>query len=77
MRIISDEDQAALKERFKRELKNDVTLTLLTQRTAGLMIPGRELLALPASPWGHSILAEVGWREVYPTDSFPCYVHTL
>ena len=30
MRIISDEDQAALKERFKRELKNDVTLTRLT-----------------------------------------------
>ena len=42
MPIISQKDQDALKERFKRELKKDVTITLFTQRTAGLTIPGRE-----------------------------------
>ena len=42
MPIISEKDQVALKERFKRELKNDVTLTLFTQRNSGLTIPGRE-----------------------------------
>ena len=42
MAIIPDKDQVALKERLKRELKNEVTITLFTQRTAGLTIPGRE-----------------------------------
>ena len=42
MTLIPDKDQQALRDRFKRELKNDVTIRLFTQRTFGLTIPGRE-----------------------------------
>lgn len=42
MPFIPDKDRQALKDRFKRELKNEVTLRLFTQRTYGLTIPGRE-----------------------------------
>ncbi len=42
MPIMPDKDQKALKDRFKRELKNDVTIRLFTQKTFGLTIPGRE-----------------------------------
>ena len=42
MPVISQKDQDSLGERFKQELKKDVTITLFTQRTAGLTIPGRE-----------------------------------
>ena len=42
MPFISEKDQRTLKDRFKRELKNDVTIQLFTQRTMGLIIPGRE-----------------------------------
>ncbi|MSQ22209.1 MAG: glutaredoxin [Dehalococcoidia bacterium] len=42
MPAIPDKDKQALKDRFKKELKNDVTIRLFTQRTFGLTIPGRE-----------------------------------
>ena len=42
MPFISDKDLVKLKDRFKRELKNQVTITLFTQQTFGLTIPGRE-----------------------------------
>lgn len=42
MPFILDKDKQTLKDRFKRELKTDVTLRLFTQRTFGLTIPGRE-----------------------------------
>ncbi len=42
MPVMPDKDQKALKDRFKRELKNDVTIRLFTQKTFGLTIPGRE-----------------------------------
>ena len=42
MPYIPEKDQKALKDRFKRELKNDVTIRLFTQKTLGLTIPGRE-----------------------------------
>jgi len=42
MPFISEKDQQTLKDRFRRELKNDVTIRLFTQRTLGLTIPGRE-----------------------------------
>ena len=42
MPIIAEKYQDTLKERLKRELKKDVTITLFTQRTLGLTIPGRE-----------------------------------
>ncbi|MBI4200865.1 MAG: thioredoxin family protein [Chloroflexi bacterium] len=42
MPFISDKDKQTLKDRFKRELKNDVTLRLFTLRSFGLTIPGRE-----------------------------------
>ena len=42
MTLIQDKDQQAIRNRFKRELKNDVTIRLFTQRTYGLTIPGRE-----------------------------------
>ncbi len=42
MTLIPDKDKQALKDRFKRELKNDVTIRLFTQKTFGLTIPGRE-----------------------------------
>ena len=40
--LLSDKDTQSLKDRFKRELKQDVTIRLFTQRTFGLTIPGRE-----------------------------------
>ncbi len=42
MPFISEQDQRALRDRFKRELKKDVTVRLFTQKTFGLTIPGRE-----------------------------------
>ena len=42
MPFISDADQRTLKDRFKRELKNNVNIRLFTQRTMGLTIPGRD-----------------------------------
>ena len=42
MPFISDKDLVTLKDRFKRELKSEVTITLFTQQTFGLTIPGRE-----------------------------------
>ena len=42
MPLISEKDQQALKDRFKRELKNEVTVRLFTQKATGLTIPGRE-----------------------------------
>ena len=42
MTLIPDKDKQALKDRFKKELKNDVTIRLFTQKTFGLTIPGRE-----------------------------------
>ena len=40
--LLSDKDTQSLKDRFRRELKQDVTIRLFTQRTFGLTIPGRE-----------------------------------
>ena len=42
MPFISEKDQQTLKDRFRRELKNEVTIRLFTQRTLRLTIPGRE-----------------------------------
>ena len=42
MPILAEKDLQTLKDRFKRELKHDVTIRLFTQRTMGLTIPGRE-----------------------------------
>ena len=42
MPVISERDQQTIKDRFKRELKNNVTIRLFTQKTLGLTIPGRE-----------------------------------
>ena len=42
MPLISENDQQALKDRFKRGLKNEVTVRLFTQMATGLTIPGRE-----------------------------------
>ncbi len=42
MPLISEKDQQALKDRFKRELKSEVTVRLFTQTAIGLTIPGRE-----------------------------------
>ena len=42
MPLISEKDQQTLKDRFKRELKNEVTVRLFTQKATGLTIPGRE-----------------------------------
>ena len=42
MPIIPEKDQQTLKDRFKRELKNDVSIKVFTQKTFGLTIPGRE-----------------------------------
>ncbi|MBI4199531.1 MAG: thioredoxin family protein [Chloroflexi bacterium] len=42
MPFISEKDRAMLKDRFKRELKSEVTVRLFTLRTFGLTIPGRE-----------------------------------
>ena len=42
MALISETDARTLKDRFKRELKRDVTIRLFSQKTLGLTIPGRE-----------------------------------
>lgn len=42
MPFIPDKDKSTLGDRLKRDLKNDVSIRLFTQRTFGLTIPGRE-----------------------------------
>ncbi len=42
MPFIQEKDKQALKDRFRKDLKQDVKLRLFTQRAFGLIIPGRE-----------------------------------
>lgn len=57
MAVLSPEDTQTLKTRFRKDLKQDVTLTLFTVRSAGLLIvPGREC---PTCPQVREILEEV------------------
>jgi len=42
MPIISSKDQKELKKRFRRELKQDVTIKFFTQSSSALVIPGKE-----------------------------------
>ncbi|MCS7206860.1 MAG: glutaredoxin, partial [Dehalococcoidia bacterium] len=50
-------DQALLQERFSRSLLKDITITLFTSRSAGLLlVPGREC---PTCPQVQQVLEEV------------------
>ncbi len=42
MPFIQEKDKQTLKDRLRKDLKNDVKLRLFTLRTFGLTIPGRE-----------------------------------
>ncbi|MBI4312818.1 MAG: thioredoxin family protein [Chloroflexi bacterium] len=42
MPFIAEKDKPALRDRLRRDLKNEVKLRLFAQRTMGLTIPGRE-----------------------------------
>ena len=42
MPLIPDRDRDTLKREFRKELKNDVTIRLFTQKTSLLTVPGRE-----------------------------------
>jgi hypothetical protein len=55
--FLSPEDRKALEDRFKRDLKKEVTITLFTVRTAGLLtLPGRDC---PTCPQTQELLQEV------------------
>ena len=57
MPVLSPEDAQTLKTRFRKELKQDVTINLFTVRSAGLLVvPGREC---PTCPQVQGILEEV------------------
>lgn len=57
MPLLSPEDAKTLKTRFRKELKQDVTLNLFTVRTAGvLVLPGREC---PTCPQAQAMLEEL------------------
>ena len=57
MAVLSPEDTQTLKTRFRKELKQDVTLNLYPVRAAGLLIvPGREC---PTCPQVRELLEEV------------------
>lgn len=47
MALLSLKDRKTIEDRFKKELKNEVTLSLFTTRTGGLTIPGRECAYCP------------------------------
>lgn len=45
--MISDQDKSQLKRTFRKDLKSDVTITLFTQKSSVLAIPGRECRYCP------------------------------
>ncbi|MBI4233360.1 MAG: thioredoxin family protein, partial [Chloroflexi bacterium] len=57
MPVLSQQDKQTLQKRFKKDLKRDITLTLVTVRSAGvLVIPGREC---PTCPQTQELLQEL------------------
>ena len=44
--LLSDKDTQSLKDRFRRELKQDVTIRLFTQRTFGLTFQAVNVLTV-------------------------------
>jgi alkyl hydroperoxide reductase subunit AhpF len=55
--LLSADDQRNLKNRFRKELKQDVTINLFTVRSAGLLVvPGREC---PTCPQAQELVQEV------------------
>ena len=56
MPIISPQDRQALEERFRKELRRKITLSLFTQTVGQLFIPGREC---PTCPQTKQILEEL------------------
>lgn len=57
MPLLSADDQRNLKNRFRKELKQDVTINLFTVRSAGLLVvPGREC---PTCPQAQELVQEV------------------
>ena len=54
---LSADDQRSLQNRFRKELKQDVTINLFTVRSAGLLVvPGREC---PTCPQAQGLMEEV------------------
>ena len=47
MALIPDRDRDDLKREFRKELKNDVTIRLFTQRSSLLTVPGQECQYCP------------------------------
>ena len=47
MNLISQQNRADLKRRFRKELKRDVTLKFFTTTTSALALPGRECPTCP------------------------------
>jgi alkyl hydroperoxide reductase subunit AhpF len=57
MPILSPQDRRTLEGRFKKEMEREVTLTLYTVRSAGLLVvPGREC---PTCPQAQELLSEL------------------
>lgn len=57
MPVLSPQDKRTLEDRFKKDLKKNVTITLYTVRSAGLLIlPGRDC---PTCPQTLELLQEV------------------
>lgn len=57
MPVLAPRDRSLLQQRFSRELQKDITITLFTSRSAGiLLLPGREC---PTCPQVQEVLEEV------------------
>ena len=56
MALISEQDKADLKRRFRKELKKDVTINFFTTTPSVLAIPGREC---PTCPQTQELLQEL------------------
>lgn len=57
MPVLSQRDRETLEKRFKKDLNKDVTITLVTVRSAGiLVVPGREC---PTCPQTQQLVEEV------------------
>jgi alkyl hydroperoxide reductase subunit AhpF len=70
--ILSPQDKRALATRFKKDLDRDVTATLYTVRSAGLLVvPGRECATCPDAHKLMDELAELSPRiSVEPVDFY-------
>lgn len=70
MAIISEKDQAFLREKFDKELTGPVTIKLFSQRETSLTIPGRECQYCPETNQLMQEVADLSDKIVLETYDF-------